>query len=127
MCNNFINQLFRLLFVDAPSCRAAVMLSARSPSASSTLMILDFPLPKRQSGVFTSYTKLPLPVPGCESHFPWGNLEASFFFKCGIVFVELPSPSRKHGINGALQTSVTLPPKEGDQFNSSEEGWRGRC
>ncbi len=62
--NNFITQLFRLLFVDAACCRAraAVILSARRFSASSTLMLLDFPLPKLQSGVFTSYTKLPLPA-----------------------------------------------------------------
>ena len=64
-------------------------------------MPLDFPLPKRQIGIFTSNTRLPLPVPGCELHFPLGKLELSFLFECGIIFVEFPS--RKHGIKGALQ------------------------
>ena len=49
----------------------------------------------------TQDSRLPLPASGCESHFPLGNLELSFLFECGIVFVEFPS--RKHGIKGALQ------------------------
>ena len=93
--------MFRLLFVDAACCLAVVSLAERHSSASWKLMLLDFPLPKRQSGIFTSKTRLPLPAPECESHFPLGNLELSFLFECGIVFVEFPS--RKHGIKGALQ------------------------
>jgi hypothetical protein len=62
-------------------------------------MLLDFPLPKRQSGIFTSNTRLPLPAPGCESHVSLENLGVSFLFICRIVFVEFPS--RKHGIKGA--------------------------
>ena len=109
MCNTFIHGSapLRLFFVSSACRRAADTLSPRFVSASETVMDLAFGRPKRHSGILTSYTRLPLPAPGLESHFPghsspwFSRLCCSFkrlissLFENGIVLVELPS--RKQG------------------------------